>query len=110
MKNFVRDGKVLTYANAGSAISSDDVVLIGSIVGVAVVDIPATTGIGAVQIEGVFNLAAAAGAWTAGQALYWDAGASNFTTTSSGNTKAGIATVAKASATLLGDIKINAGN
>lgn len=110
MKNFVRDGKIITFVNTGAAILSGDVVLIGSIVGVAVADIAATTGSGAVQTEGVFNLIAAAGAWTQGQQLYWDASPGNFTTTASGNTKAGVAWTAKASAAVLGDVNLNAGN
>jgi predicted RecA/RadA family phage recombinase len=110
MTNFVKDGTTLTYLNTSTAILSGAVVLMGTIVGIAVANIAATTGSGAVQVVGVFNLAAAAGAWTQGDQLYWDAGASDFTTTASGNTKAGIAAAAKASATLLGDVAINAGN
>ena len=51
--NYVQDGKVLTYSNTGSAISAGDVIVISKIMGVALEDIAATTGTGAVQIEGV---------------------------------------------------------
>ncbi len=111
MKNFVQDGTVLEYANVGSvAINSGDVVLIGSIVGVAVVDIPATTGKESVQVVGVFNLPAAAGAWSQGDALYWDATPGVFTKTTTGNVLAGYAFADKASSDVLGNVKINAAN
>lgn len=81
MKTFVQDGKIMNYANAGSAIASGDVVAIGSSgIGVACVDIAATTGSGAVQIEGVFTLAKTTSqAWTQGQRLYWNPGTSKLT-------------------------------
>lgn len=108
---YVRDGKTLTYTNSSStAIASGDVVLMGNTVGVAIADIPATSGTGAVQIEGVFTLAAAAGAWVQGDNLYWDASASKFTKTASGNTLAGIAADTKASAATTGNVKLNAAN
>ena len=107
---YVRDGKTLTYSNTGSAISSGDVVLMADIVGVAIADIAATTGTGAVQIEGVWTLAAAAGAWVQGDNLYWDSGNSEFTKTASGNTLAGIAADTKASADTTGNVKLNASN
>ena len=53
---YVQPGKVLQYANAGSAIAAGDVVVIGKILGVALVDIAASTGVGSVMIEGVFTL------------------------------------------------------
>lgn len=107
---YVRDGKTLTYSNAGSAIASGDVVLMADTVGVAIADIAATTGQGAVQIEGVFNLAAAAGAWVQGDNLYWDNSAKKFTKTASGSTLAGIAADTKASAATTGNVKLNAAN
>jgi len=45
-----------------------------------------------------------------GDNLYWDAGASDFTKTASGNTLAGVAADTKASATLTGNVKLNAAN
>ena len=107
---YVRDGKTLTYSNTGAAISSGDVVLMSNTVGVAIADIAATTGTGAVQIEGVWTLAAAAGAWVQGDNLYWDNTAKKFTKTASGNTLAGIAADTKASAATTGNVKLNAVN
>lgn len=52
----VQRGEVITFANTGAAIAVDDPVVIGNLVGVALVDIPVTTGIGEVAIAEVYNL------------------------------------------------------
>ncbi len=110
MTNFVQDGAVILWANSTSTdVSAGDVVLVGTIVGIAITDIAAGAS-GSLKVTGVFTLAGAAGAWTQGDAVYWDASASDFTKTSSGNTKAGIAWADKASATTTGNVLINAGN
>ena len=56
MDNYVQEGEILQFTNTGTAISSGDPVMMGNIPGVAVTDIAATTGVGSVQIKGVFNL------------------------------------------------------
>lgn len=76
--NYIQPGKVLDYTNAGSAIASGDVVRIGKILGVALVDI-ATNATGSVQIEGVFEVPKVSGAVIAvGENLTWDASAAAF--------------------------------
>ena len=60
--NFVQDGNVIDYSNSGSAISSGDLVVMGETLGVALVDIAATTGTGAVAVTGVYNFAKVSGA------------------------------------------------
>lgn len=55
-KTFVQEGKTIDYLNAGSAISAGDVIAIGNMLGVALEDIAATTGVGSVMVEGVFDL------------------------------------------------------
>src|SRR3990172_9268623 len=90
MKNFVQEGKVMDYLNAGSAVASGDVVVLPAGIGVAVVDI-STDASGSVKLEGVFELAKAAEAFDQGDKLYWDASAKKLTKTSSGNTPAGVA-------------------
>lgn len=108
---FVRDGKTLTYTNSSStAIAVGAVVLMSNIVGVAIAAIAASGGVGAVQISGVWTLAAAAGAWVQGDNLYWDAGNSDFTKTASGNTLAGVAADTKASAATTGNVLLNGAN
>lgn len=76
---FVQDGNVIDYANAGTAITSGSVVVMGNIIGVALVDIAATTGTGAVQISGVFNVPKVSAAVIAqGASLTWDVSAGAF--------------------------------
>lgn len=73
MTNFIQDGDTIEYVNAGSAISAGDVVVIGKLVGIAVTDIAATTGVGTVSLEGVFNVPKHVGtAFTQGAQLFWD--------------------------------------
>ncbi len=54
--NFIQDGSTIDHANSsGSTILSGAVVVIGSLIGVAIADIPNGEK-GAVRIEGVFEL------------------------------------------------------
>lgn len=77
--NFIQTGDVITYSNSGSAISSGDVVVMGNIIGVALVDIAATTGTGAVAIEGVFEVPkVTAAVITQGQKVMYDVSVSKF--------------------------------
>jgi len=61
-KNYVREGDVITYLNTGAAIASGDLVIVGNLVGVALTDIAATAGSGAVAVEGTFSVPKVAGA------------------------------------------------
>ena len=56
MINKVSDGLTINYTNTGSAISAGDVVVMGNFCGVAITDIAASTGVGAVAITGVYTL------------------------------------------------------
>lgn len=75
------DGSVIDYANTGAAISSGAAVKIGgtstsAMLGVALTDIAATTGNGAVAIEGVFDIPKVSAAVIAkGERVLWDASA-----------------------------------
>lgn len=80
--NYVQDGSVIQWTNGGSAVSSGDVVVIGSngdaILGVALVDI-ANGETGSVQIEGVFDLPKVDAAVIAqGEYVIWDSSAGKF--------------------------------
>jgi len=77
---FQEVGEVKNYTNAGSAITAGSVVVMGSLLGVAITDIAATTGFGAVRIVGVFaSMPKTTGsAWTVGQKLLWDVSATKF--------------------------------
>lgn len=73
MNNRLGDGKSITYSNTGSAISAGDVVIMGDTIGVAAVDIAATTGVGEVYIDGEFTLPKlTAAVITVGQRMMWD--------------------------------------
>ena len=77
--NFVQEGDVITYSNSGSAIAAGDVVEVGNQIGVALVDIAATTGTGAVAMQGVFDLPKVTAAVIAeGEAVIWDTSAGKF--------------------------------
>jgi predicted RecA/RadA family phage recombinase len=90
--NYKQEGQIMEYANAGSAISSGDFVVIGNRVGCAITDIAATTGTGSVQLEGVFSGSKDGDeAFAQGDALFFDASDSTFTKTATGNTWAGSA-------------------
>jgi len=76
--NFVQDGDVIQYINAGTAITANSVVRIGNILGIALVDI-ANGATGSVMIEGVFTVPKVSGAVIAqGESLTWDASAAAF--------------------------------
>jgi predicted RecA/RadA family phage recombinase len=73
---YVQEGAVINYANAGSAIAAGDVVVMGHVIGVALTNIAATSGVGAVAIEGVFTVPkVSAAVFTQGEKLVFDVSA-----------------------------------
>lgn len=94
MKNFVQEGEVIDVTVSGSAVASGDVVLVGSLVGVA--QISAAVGeVCSVALEGVYTVPKkSTDTFNQGDKLYWDNSAKNVTTTTSGNTFAGFAWIA----------------
>jgi len=111
--NHVQPGAVIEYTASGSSFSSGDVVVIGCLVGVALVDI-ADGATGAVQIGEVFTLAKTAGtAWTQGAVLDYDISESEFHTGLSAATgditKCGVAFAAAASAATTGQVLLTPG-
>ena len=100
---FVQPGRVLDYANGGTARASGAVVVIGTVVGICLNAIAANT-TGSVQVCGVFTLPKlSTDAPAQGAAVYWDSGNSRITTTVGSNTLAGVAAVAAAN----GDTTVN---
>lgn len=77
--NFVQPGKVLDWTNGtGSAVASGDVVKMGQLLAVALVDI-ANGESGAVSIDGVYDAPKVSGAVIAqGESLTWDVSAGAF--------------------------------
>lgn len=107
-QTFIECGDVINYQNGGSALTAGSGVKIGLRIGICLVDIAATTGTGAVMVEGVHKVVKAASqAWTQGALVYWDDTAKNFTTTSSGNTLAGYIFEPALSADVIGYVKLN---
>lgn len=90
MKNFVQPGHRLTLP-APYDVASGGGFKVGSIVAIAAYAAASGADVEGVR-EGVFTHAkTSAQAWTQGATLYWDDTNKVFTTTASGNTKAGVA-------------------
>jgi predicted RecA/RadA family phage recombinase len=102
--NIKRSGDRLKIT-ATSAISAGDIVEVENMVGVAPDDIANGEEGWIIMDCAVSGVAKATGStWTAGETLYWDGGNSRFTTSSSGNTKAGVADADAASGDETGDV------
>jgi len=114
--NYKQKGNTLEYSNTGSAISSGDVVTVGDLLGIAETDIAATTGVGTVAIEGVFEVACnSADVITQGQILDWDASANEFVdaigSAASGDLENGVvAMTAAGNGVTLVEVKLLPGN
>ncbi len=110
MKNYVAPGDMITCTAPTGGVASGDVVVIGSIFGIAAGD-----AIAGAQFElkttGVFELpkhsATASADWSAGDAVYWDAGDGECNKSTSGNTKIGVAVADAASAATTGLVRLN---
>jgi predicted RecA/RadA family phage recombinase len=78
---FVQDGAAIDYT-PGANVAAGDVVVQGELVGIAKTPIAANA-LGALAVDGVFDLPKATGggsAITAGAVVYWDAGNAQATT------------------------------
>lgn len=77
---YQQEGETINYSNSGSAIAAGDVVVMGNIIGIALVDIAATTGTGAIAVEGVFSGVpkVTAAVFVQGEKLIWDVSAGKF--------------------------------
>ncbi|WP_041272390.1 DUF2190 family protein [Desulfitobacterium hafniense] len=105
--SYVQRGEAIDYKNEGSAeIKANDVVTLGTRVGVAGCDIPVGA-TGSVHVLGVYDLPALnSEAFTVGQAAYWNSTDKVVTVTAGTNTPAGWVVQAKASAGTIARIKI----
>lgn len=89
--NYLQPGEVIDYTPSGSPVSSGDVVVIGTRIGVALTDI-AVGEPGSVQTEGVFRLPKTAGVGEAiaqGVDVYWDGAVITASDGAGANTPAG---------------------
>jgi predicted RecA/RadA family phage recombinase len=102
MTNYIQPGDVMQYANAGSAISSGDIVVVGDQCGIAVTDIAATSGVGSLAMSGVYQCPKDGDeAFSQGDYLYYDSADGTLTKTATGNTPFGIAFEAAAEAAVV---------
>ena len=108
MKNMIAEGKTLTYTNGtGSDIASGDLVIIGTRVGVAAVDI-ANGASGTVAISGVFEVPKEASLVVAqGDLLYADATSGELDKTAEAQTLAGYAYAAELAASTTVKVVLN---
>jgi predicted RecA/RadA family phage recombinase len=105
-RNFIAEGDILNLA-APYAVSSGGGALIGSIFGVAMVDL-ANAAVGSFAVEGLFSLKKnSAEAWTVGAKVYWDNTNKQTTTTATSNTLIGVATAAAANPSSTGYVRLN---
>lgn len=108
-KNFIQPGGTLDLTAPSGGVVTGLTYKIGTLIVVALVTKDQTLKFAAAT-EGVFEVPKAASqAWTEGAAVYWDDTNKVYTTTSSGNTKAGVAVVAVGSGAgeVLGIVRLN---
>lgn len=96
MKNHIQEGKFLDYTVPSGGVTSGALVEFGDLIGIAVTD-GDENDVVAIAVTGVFEVAKATGAITAGQSLYFDSGNDNLTTTAASNKFAGFAVEAQGS-------------
>lgn len=107
MASYVQGDCLLDYTPS-AAVAAGGVVVLNDLVTVAPVAIAANA-LGAVSVEGVWDMPKATGAIGQGALVYWDATAGNVTTTASGNKRAGKAAKAAASGDATVQVLINVG-
>ena len=106
MQNFVQPGHGVTVPAPADTLSGSFVV-IGSLFGVAT-NFAASGADLELKLGGVFDVTkVSAQAWAVGNTIYWDAGASNFTTVVGSNTKVGVAVAAAANPSPTGRVRLN---
>lgn len=105
MKNYIQQGDIMPFT-AAAAVTSGDLVKVGSVIGVSVTTV-AQGDTGAAQIVGVFEVGKEAVAIDQGDALYYKSATGKVTTASTGNTFAGYAFASAAAGDSTVHIKIN---
>jgi predicted RecA/RadA family phage recombinase len=106
MKNFVQRGNTLTLT-APAAVVSGQPIIVGSVFGIVNGDAASGDPMD-VDVVGVFNLPkVAADAFAEGAAVYWDNTAKLVTSTTTGNTKIGVAVTAAANPSATVHVRLN---
>lgn len=108
MKNYVQPGETVTVT-APYALTAGDGCLVGTLFGVACGTYANGATDAELQLEGVYDLTAlSTDTASVGAALYWDNSNKRLTTTSAGNTKVGVAILAKANGDTTARVRLNA--
>jgi len=106
MRNFIKRGIGLDLVAPAGGVTAGTGVKIGAIIAIPSTDAAEGETFNG-DTEGCFEHAAATGqAWAVGAVVYWDDTNKVFTTTSTSNTKAGVAIEAKLSAAAVGSVKL----
>jgi predicted RecA/RadA family phage recombinase len=102
----INSGETINYTPA-TDVAAGDVILQGSLFGVALTAIPAGR-LGALAISGIFRITKlSSDNVTAGAVLYWDNANKRVTLSASGNTRIGLAVAASPSGQATADVLIN---
>jgi predicted RecA/RadA family phage recombinase len=106
MKNYINSGDSVEVAAPYDVLSGGGC-LVGTLFGIAFTD--ALSGaLVVIKTKGVFTHAKnSAEAWTVGAAVYWDNTNKVFTTTTTSNTKVGVALAVAANPSATGTIRLN---
>ncbi|MDR1142080.1 MAG: DUF2190 family protein, partial [Planctomycetaceae bacterium] len=86
---YIHEGQAIDYTPTED-VPAGTVVILGALVGITKLDIPANT-LGAIHTRGVYEIEKATGAVEIGDKIYWAAGTKNVTTTATSNTLIGVA-------------------
>ena len=105
MQNYINSGKTIVFTATNDVVGGD-LVTVGSIVGVAVSDIPAGEE-GILETEGVFELPPAESAAIAQGAVVYVTTQGKIASSEAGNTRAGIAWAARTMGESVVRVKIN---
>jgi predicted RecA/RadA family phage recombinase len=106
MKSYVNSGDSVEVAAPYDVLSGAGC-LVGTLFGIAFTD--ALSGaLVTLKTKGVYDHAKnSAEAWTVGAAVYWDNSAKVFTTTTTSNTKCGVAVAVAANPSAVGRVRLN---
>lgn len=109
MKKYVSKGESLQLTAPTGGVVTDTVYKIGNIICIAehsAVEGDPFTALTEGLVDYLAEGAGSGQAWAEGDTVYWDNTAHQFTKTASGNTKAGSAVAVKATADVLGRLKL----
>lgn len=110
-KNYLGPGDRIVIENedvsGAEDIASGDCVLIGSLFGIAVTDIPVGSS-GPIATGGEWEIPkTSAQAWAVGEKVYWNAGTGLATTTAGSNKQIGVATAEAANPSAIGRVLLS---